>query len=242
MYNQMNFNNLIDCFENSKGHNVELRIRQLELMNHIFVTNYNYLKNFFLHVKKEENAIEIIKTGNQDSFDTFSFELTRHFFNFIMATKAYIDQTRRWVNTYYDNTDFKKKYSDEVKNTFANNILCKFIQDLRNYQTHYMIPFTAYSASFSTKEPFSFKISLDKNKLMEYKKWTVDSISYINSYEKDINVETFCTDYYVLVKDFYENFFSEIIKYHKKDLDDLKVIKNELSKRQPKLEPLYFDK
>ena len=60
MFEQMDFKELMDCLERSKGHKVETRIRQLELMNHIFINNFNDLNKFFLLVKKEENAIEII--------------------------------------------------------------------------------------------------------------------------------------------------------------------------------------
>jgi hypothetical protein len=233
MLEEMNFKELIEHLEASQGRKVEIRIRQLQLMNHIFITNFSDLSDFFMFTKDERNAIEIIRTGNKEVFESFSFELTRHFFNFITATKAYIDQTRRWVNTYYKSTDFEIYYTREVDKVFINNILCKFIQDLRNYQTHYMIPFTAYSASFSTEQPLEFKISLSKDKLLEYNKWTSDSINYINSFEKDINVEAFCNDYFDLIKNFYESFFKKIMAYHKKDFEDLEVIKEELRKRHP---------
>ena len=111
--------------------------------------------------------------------------------------------------------------------------MCKFIQDLRNYQEHYMIPFTVYNATFSTIQPFEFKITIPIEKLLEYKEWKKQSLEYINSFEKDILLELFCKDYYKLIESFYTKLLEAILKLHEKDFKELEIIKEELRKRYP---------
>ena len=76
----MNFTELINLIENSKGAHVEKRLKELLLMHYIFSSNFNSLIQYIEYAKKEENAIEIIKTGNSKYFESFTRELTRHFF------------------------------------------------------------------------------------------------------------------------------------------------------------------
>ena len=96
-----------------------------------------------------------------------------------------------------------------------------------------MIPFTAYNATFSTIQPFEFKITIPTEKLLEYKEWKKQSLEYINSFEKDILLEVFCKDYYKLIEDFYSKLLETIINFHKQDFEELELIKNELRKRYP---------
>ena len=227
----MNFTELINLIENSKGANVEKRLKELLLMHYIFSSNFNSLIQYIEYAKKEENAIEIIKTGNSKYFESFTRELTRHFFNYIVSTKAYIDQTRRWVNNYYSETEIEKIYKELKKEYFENNELCKFIQDLRNYQEHYMVPFTVYNAKFSTDKPFEFKISISKERILRYKEWKKLSLQYITHFDKDILLETFCNDYYQLIEKFYSKFQESILKYHEKDFKELNTFKYELKRR-----------
>lgn len=229
----MNFTDLITHLENSKGATAENRLKELLLMHYIFSSNFNSLMQYIEHTKDEKNAIEIIRTGNQQYFEAFTNELTRHFFNFIVSTKAYIDQTRRWIKNYYLETEIETRYNELKKQYFENNRLCKFIQDLRNYQEHYMIPFTAYNATFSTRQPFKFKITIPKEKLLQYKEWKNQSLQYINSFEKDLLVETFCNDYFQLIEEFYSQLLEKVKQFHTKDFKELELIKDELKKRYP---------
>ena len=225
-----NFTEIIDLIETSQGAIAEKRLKELLLMHYIFSSNYSSLSQYIEYAKKEDNAIKIIKTGNSQYFEAFTHELTRHFFNFIVSTKAYIDQTRRWVNNYYSETEIEKTYKELKSEYFENNGLCKFIQDLRNYQEHYMIPFTAYNAKFSTDMPFEFKISIKKAMLLQYKEWKKLSLQYIASFEKDILLETFCNDYYQLIENFYSKFQEVILKYHEKDFKELSAYKDKLKR------------
>ncbi|MDO5437477.1 MAG: hypothetical protein Q4F80_04700 [bacterium] len=227
----LNYVELVQHLEKSNGAIAKTRLKELTLMRYIFSSNYNSLIDYIEFTKKEENAIKIIRTGNYEYFEAFSNELTRHFFNFITSTKAYIDQTRRWVRAYYDETDIKQTYEKLIKEYIDKNELCKFVQDLRNYQTHYMIPITTYSACFSTFEPFEFKITIQKDKLLLFKEWKPLSLKYINSFDEDISVEKFCNDYYQIIENFYNKLFEKITNYHKEDFAQLELIREDLARR-----------
>lgn len=202
-------------------------------MQYIFETNFAELHKLFIMVKDEKNIIEIIRTGNKEVFNAYSYEFTRHFFNFIVATKAYIDQTRRWINKYYKETELKQFYDEKIKEYFIDNNLCKFIQELRNYQSHYTIPFTSYNASFSNSGPSSFMISVKKDRLLEYDKWSMGARAYIEEFEDDINVEIFCYEYYKLVNKFYEEFWEKIKIIHRADFDELEEVKEVFRQKYP---------
>ena len=75
----MTFEELIKHLECSNGAIAEKRLKELLLMRYIFSSNFNSLMQYIEYSKKEENAIEIIRTGNQKYFEAFTNELSRHF-------------------------------------------------------------------------------------------------------------------------------------------------------------------
>ena len=127
------------------------------------------------------------------------------------SAKALVSQTRVLINQCYKESNFYTEYQNKVKDLFVNNILVKFIEDLRNYCLHYALPFTNASFRIYSNElerekinRIEFSFSLNKQGLLSWEKWTKDAKLYLSNADEEIIIEDLIDEYYQLVEKFHQ--------------------------------------
>lgn len=215
------FNELYEKAQSSYGAKIIKILRQLETMHHIFLMNFKILNDFFSFMKDEKKIIELCCIDNREQLDFFHREFIRHIFNFLSSSKAYIDTTREIMKANCNNTPLKTAYDKKIITFFTGSELCGFIQDLRNYHTHFEIPISSTQLRISTiptQEEFNFKIFVEKKVLLEWSGWKSRAKHYLADAPEKIDFEVICTEYFNLVSEFYQWLYNEISNYFQKDI------------------------
>jgi hypothetical protein len=187
-----------------------LRIYILKRNFQMLYMNYIDLKELLI-ISHDKEKFQKLWEGDVEQIDNIIFEFSRLLINYISMAKAVVDVNRILVREWFSDTDFLKKYQDEVEKRFANNPLVAFVHDIRNYALHYRLPIA--NLKFPTipnagDESNQFEFVLSSPKLNKWDGWSPSSKSFLLSRNNSIKIEEFIDEYYILVSEFYKWVFS----------------------------------
>jgi hypothetical protein len=153
-------------------------------------------------------------------------ELFRFLHNYLSLLSTLIDHTRVLARN-YQRTDFDLAYQNRVA-LLTQMPVASFLKNLRNYLVHYRIAPMTINMSVNQEEPnFAFRVTLNPEKLLQWKDWSQTSKSYIRS--KDTIILRDCVDEYTQhIHRLYDWMFSQFRVLHAADLADGEVIRTEL--------------
>ena len=193
------------------------RIGALAEMHHIFNENYNELISFINQFRNNEHPEKIYY------FEAMS-HLTRYIFNFLSAAFALRDNCRK-IMANYDNTLFKNDYQNKIKIFDCN--LAYFVQDLRNYQSHYKIemPNLIKNTDISNSHDFVY---LSQDFLQHSEQLSAKGKQYIDECGDEISIYNIIVQYHQLTNELYNWLYSAFLDYHRNDLEEKKQIIKEL--------------
>ena len=209
----------------------------------IFHGNYAALTKICAAVEDIEIGLKLMSPTNEDNGTKAHMEVMRHFHNFLAAAKSLIDHTRVFVDHYYEGTSFKVSYANKVKAELADVPLMRFINDLRNYMVHYGLPDGSMSLNVDNnpdtgEQRIETTVSIDKDKLLKWKKWSVESKQFLNESQQRIKLSDLSDAYGKRVESFYAWFDDELMRYHKKDIEVFKKLQSAYAKASAKTDKL----
>jgi hypothetical protein len=220
---------LFEELHSSAGMEYLNRRKRRDFTYNIFRGNYSELKKLCAVVENPEIGLKLMAQSNQDQGNKAHMEVMRLFHNFLAAAKSLVDHTRVFVNHYYEGTTFEVAYANKLKNEIAEDSLMKFINDLRNYMLHRGLPNGSMSL-FVTNDPntgeqtIETTVSIDKEKLLEWKKWTAGSMPFLEAANTKIKISELSDAYGKKVEMFYEWFDAELMQHHRHDLEEFKKL------------------
>ncbi len=184
----------------------------------IFVENYNELMK----------AITEIQTSKEPVLAHFSqTHLSRYLFNFLASATALKGNCYVLMEN-YKNTEIWVKYKEAINKYFLNNDLVAFINDFRNYQTHYKVEISY----ISTKN----KVVFATDKLLEHlKQWNGVSKKFINNSGAEIVVQDVCEKYYKLNEEFCLWLINELKLFHINDIKRIEQTANSFDIELPEI-------
>lgn len=170
----------------------------------VFVGNYRELTELLEVVEEPYVAIHLRKEKRNAELDKIYEELTRLLYNFLASAKSLIDHTRDYMDTFYEGSLLLDEYNEKVADHFASSPLQGFVQDLRNYTQHYKLPLI--SATFTIKRGHELRVTyaISASELRKWDNWTPRSRQYLELYHDKLPLGQLATDYYTIVKEFYE--------------------------------------
>lgn len=187
----------------------------------IFVENYNDL------IK----TINTIQSSNQPVIEHFAQNhLSRYIFNFLASATALKGNCYALMQPYKD-TELWEKYKEKINKYFLNNDLVAFINDFRNYQTHYKVELSFVSAKNQV-------VFLTYELLRHPKQWNNTSKSFIQNSGEEIIVEDICKKYYKLNEEFCLWLINELRLIHKKNFEEIAKTAQVVNAELPKM---YLD-
>lgn len=193
----------------SDGWQAVNRIGTFIEMYAILIENYRELMRVVLKI---QNPQEPLVGRYQD----LTYNLNRYIFNFLSSTKALIDNCRKMMSFYKDN-DIYEKYQGKINELFLNNPITAFIQDFRNYQTHFKLEFSELSDDDEI-------VFLTQGLLQNSEQWNKLSKEYMRKCGENIVLKTLCEDYFKLLEVFYMWLVGELKEFHKQDLIERKEL------------------
>lgn len=175
--------------------------------------------------EKPEIGMKIMNQENREIGNQTHREINRLFHNFLASAKTLIEHTRIFIDTYYSKTAIDQAYSAKIRAEYAEDPLCRFIQDLRNYILHKGLPNNTMSLAFDVdKQSIKTTVRLKLDSLLEWQKWNKKSREYLNSQDEDIQLSHLVEEYGNKINHLYEWLSDRLHKHHSKDLLELRKI------------------
>lgn len=218
-----------------EGKKAKSKISQFEVAFHIYSGNKNEL---LVHLNKVAD-IEYAKNlftgkGGVSRIETYR-EFVRLFHNYSLSIGSLIDITRRLMNKYYDESEILKNYQSKIDFIFVKNTLAGFLKDLRNYFTHYQVPYIYQQLRLSVENSDYSGFQLMRDKLLEDYDWKSDARNYLQNQEDRFDVLKLIMSYDKVVEEFYKWLFDKLHDFHSDELKEMELLKNEIEDLRSKL-------
>ncbi len=199
------------------------RIETLRINFFVFDRNYQELKKL-INVKDNPRKMhELWDLRNRHQLETVINEVLRLLHNYLASAKSLVDQTRVVIRSWYKETVFLKEYNNQVNSRFKNNLITKFIEDLRNFNLHYSLPIT--NATFSIQldkdtgqNTLTHSFVLVKSGLLEWSGWTKEGKAFLGELDDEIDIGNLVDKYYKQILDFHSWLVNRLQEIHKEDL------------------------
>jgi len=220
-------NNLLELLEdmkNSKGGMVLNRVEQFEFSKNLLHGNALDLAKAIAKFNGSDLIFNKTSTNQQHK------DLNRYLHNFLASAITLIDHTRIFVKSYYEHTEFQQIYNKKIKTGIAEDPLCKFVQNLRNYILHRGIPFTAIRHQWHHENGEITEISLDRDKLLEWDKWSVPAKTYLAEAPAKIEIKLFLLDYVQKIDELQGWIIDSLKEIHKDDLAEYALLVEEYNR------------
>lgn len=190
-------------------------IQQLQTTSYIFEKNFEELDKLFRYIHQEENIFLLMTVENRPLFNQYMLELICKIHNFVSSVYTYIDHTRNFMSKNYKDTTFEINYNKKLEENIINNNLCIFVKEFRNYCIHFCIPNITFNFQGQFGESrhnfLSGRCIIYNNDLLNFNNWSKQSKNFLQN-NKIINLEEIFTEYYKIISDFYNWFYSNIEK------------------------------
>lgn len=169
----------IDLFEQREkleGIKIVRMMKNLSTCQYILNKNFQELSSSINYYEKNPDIWNI---DNRKKLDDFQNEFIRYLHNYLASTYSLLQHTRYFC-TNLDNSKFNDEYNKKIGILITNDCL-KFIQELRNYITHYKLPLFSATLSWhatgkENREGISEqKLVIHKEDLLKYHRWSLDS-------------------------------------------------------------------
>lgn len=173
---------------------------------------------------KESQSKEFWMRPNRKQFDKFELAIRKGVFFAATSTMALVEISRR-ISRRYIVTD----YQTWIDENFANNEEHKFIQDLRDFVSHFQIIEPEWRVSWS-REGRRVQFLLKPEKLLVWNKWKPLAKNFIKKYPDGIDIKILFENYKRRVEKFNQWFQIEIEKVTEPDLSEYRKYENLLKR------------
>ena len=212
----------------SPGMKFHDRMKSHSFSFNIFSMNLKELNEGLKLIETPQVGLQLMSQENREAGHQAHREINRLFHNFLASAKTLIEHTRIFVDKHYKDTPLHQAYVQKIKSEYAENELCRFIQDLRNYMLHQGLPHSQMSISFTRDQPdFESTISLEAEKLVSWSRWSASSKSFLAKQSKNIKISALAAPYGEKINSLYEWLDAKLLKHHAGDLKHLEKLQTE---------------
>jgi hypothetical protein len=191
--------------------------------------NCNQLRQLLRVLEDPKDPTNFTGFDNRQQRQSLFDETNRHFHNFLTSITTLVDHTRNLMKEDFIESQHREEYQGKVKTVFASDPLAQFLQDFRNYITHYAIPHIGlekrFHASGTGADPGELFIDLDH---LESKfHWSVPSRKFIESNKPKIRMLKLVDDYEFKARAFTDELMATFRKHRGKELDEVVALMQE---------------
>jgi hypothetical protein len=117
-------------------------------------------------------------------------------------------------------TEHREEYQNKVRTVFASDPLTQFLQDFRNYITHYEIPHIGLKKQFgSLADGKPGELYIDLDHLVLGFNWTSTSRTFIDANKPEVRMLKLVDDYELKLKMFYNELMLSFQKHLGRELN-----------------------
>ena len=153
-------------------------VQMMQINYMVFARNHEELVNLQNNFNKPLifNALALNTIEGKNIAGDATLEYTRLLHNFLASAKMLVDTTRRWVEKTFAETEFKTIYQHQIEKCFVNNTQAQFLENLRNFTLHRILPVSKHELRMSRINEHTMQSSLgivlDKKQLLKWEGWS----------------------------------------------------------------------
>jgi disulfide oxidoreductase YuzD len=220
------FGKRLDQLQASPEMEISRNLQALSASYRVFKKNYDELVSHLEHLKNPRESLFMYSYQQRENLNRLIDETSRLFHNFLASAKSLVDHTRNIVKRLYSNQEFIKEYEAKIAGDIANNSVQQFVQRLRNYTLHYILPIPALQIEFA--EDIKMSVRLDVEILKQWDKWG-SSRSYLEQLEDSLCLISLSNEYFFLIQNFYQWLTERQTQLHQSDFENLRKMNDELT-------------
>lgn len=209
-----------------------MRVRSFSL--NILIMDARELRDGAALLENTDLAIPLMMEKNRAAGDQAHREIGRLLHNFLAAAKTLVDHTRVFMEEHYPGSALKRRYAEKVETDLADNEVCKFVHDLRNYMLHRGLPNILRYLTFDSGKGASCGVQLKSADLLTWDKWTAAGRRYLQKNET-IGLGQIAHDYAERVTAFHKWLDDELREHHRQDLDEFFAMQQEHRTKYPEV-------
>lgn len=194
----------------------------------IFIMNNQELQKGLAIVQTPEIGIKLMSEAHREAGDQVHREISRLMHNFLASAKTLVDHTRAFLHEHYENTPIRNAYQARIDTEFANDEICRFVHDLRNYMLHRGLSYSKMFLTIDQVMGLRVGIALDASTLKEWSNWSGTSKKFLMKQGEDIDPSTLFSAYYQKIMDLQTWLRDALRAYHRDDLDQLAALQSKL--------------
>ena len=191
--------------------------------------NCHQLRQLIRLLEDPKDTAKIMGIRRRAHLQNLFDETNRHFHNFLTSITTLVDHTRNLMKRDFVKKDHHQEYQIKVKAVFTADPLAQFLQDLRNYITHYAIPHIGLTKRFGSSEadaePAELYIQLDH--LQTRFNWSAPSRSFIEQNKPKIRMLKLVDDHEMKARSFTDELMATFRKYRGCELDEVVALMQE---------------
>ncbi|PGP39299.1 hypothetical protein CN993_27325 [Bacillus thuringiensis] len=226
----------------TEGWRIRSKLEVFSISIYTFEKNNKELVNLLNQYETDSNlALEISSFNNTETFKAFLTEIIRLLHNYLASAMTLVDHTRKLFKDEYEKKEFEKEYNKKIDELFVQSPVSRFIQDLRNYSVHRMLPIAGASVAFSQETGMTHSIYLSKDKLIDWKGWKQNARVYLDKQEDCIKLLPLVNEYTKNVTEFQTWFQEKQNEIHSEAMKELEELEKKYSLKVAKIQNLFQD-
>lgn len=227
---------LIDKREKLEGTKLIRKIERLAISNSVLYGNFQHLLSFLQNYERDISFSFLVNRTKQKNA---MLEATRLLHNFSASVLTLIDHTRNFIKE-LENQKLNEYY-EQTKNKLIEHENVAFMKELRIYTQHNELPLTTHLFELKRKEEGNIKselvhkqsLCLEKKRLTEWGNWSNKAKNYLSKYESYIDIQEFSSEYYKLIKEFYDELYNYVGRVFEKEIMELAEFERKVVKLYP---------
>ncbi len=197
----------------------------------VFDGNHKQLLSALEKFQNPEFYLPTLDVQHPERLDEFLQEVTRLLHNYVAAAISLTDHTRVIANELYARSPFLGEFQEQVKQTFAELPLARFVHGLRSYMLHYWLPFpishlTATRDTNSGKWNTQTHLSITVSELKMWTRWHSRALEYLDAAGLQVDIHQLATNYSSTVGSFHNWLRTRQREIHQGDFDELSRLLN----------------
>jgi hypothetical protein len=191
--------------------------------------NCNQLRQLLLLLEDPKDPASFSGFDNRQRRQSLFDETNRHFHNFLTSITTLVDHTRHLMKRDFVKQDQLHEYQTTVKTIFASDPLAQFLQDFRNYITHYAIPSIGFTRHFgsSLTDSKPGELFVDLAHLEKKFNWSAPSRTFIEQNKPKIRMLKLVDDYEMKARGFTDELMAMFRKHRGHELNEVVALMQE---------------
>ncbi|HXI05344.1 MAG TPA: hypothetical protein VNJ49_03285 [Bradyrhizobium sp.] len=218
---------LVRRIQASAGLAVVRRTRARNFSLCMFTMNARELERGFQIIQAK--SLELVSTDDKQELHQLRGEVSRLLHNFLAAAKTLVDHTRVFMRAYYLGSPLEKAYQDKIAAEIANDELCRFVHDLRNYMLHCGAPPLSIWSSLGADRKTQAGVSFIIAPLTEWNGWTAPSKRFLDKQRRDFDVDDVARIYSQKIVSLHVWLDGLLSDCHRSEMSELRALENELA-------------